>query len=302
MRSSSTTRTNLQRRTQRLSLPLPSLRKPSPCSAAVGIATTGLSSHGSRKAASTTSEPCSSPSSPAASPREILSQGDNFFVFHLLAQGDLYALKKANAHFSDDLLSALLNEPLVGHGIFWSSAPSTDRHARPYPLSVRVLDFNKANELRDPAYDGPALDNYAAGLRRQLAAEVEKAKAAAGLTGTAGMQNLAEGGEVVDIDATYRRAAINQLRGSTEFRDRMRIDGMWWWRLGQVLAEFAPSEQAVGNQFQWAMQLVPQALNEILGEEQWVAESREYNGRPRQWIKPTGLGHGAEEETDEPPF
>jgi hypothetical protein len=240
---------------------------------------------------------------PGSIPGEILSQGDNFFVFHLLAQGDLYALKKANAHFSDDLLSALLNEPLVGHGVFWSSATGTDRHARPYPLSVRVLDFNKAHELRDPTYDGPALDNYAAGLRRQLAAEVEKAKAAAGLTGTAAGQNIAEGGEDVDVDATYRRAATNQLRRSTEFRDRMRVDGMWWWRLGQVLEGFAPSEQAVGNRFQWAMQLVPQALNEILGDGRWVVESREYNGRQNQWIKPTGLSHGAEEETyDEPPF
>jgi len=40
---------------------------------------------------------------------EILSQGDNWFVFHLLSATDLQALKRANAHFSDDLLSTLLN-------------------------------------------------------------------------------------------------------------------------------------------------------------------------------------------------
>jgi hypothetical protein len=45
---------------------------------------------------------------------EILSQGDNWFVFHLLSSGDLQSLKKANAHFSDDILSALLNEPIEG--------------------------------------------------------------------------------------------------------------------------------------------------------------------------------------------
>jgi hypothetical protein len=52
---------------------------------------------------------------PGSIPAELLSQGDNFFVFHLLAAGDLLALKRANAHFSDDLLATLLNEPLVGH-------------------------------------------------------------------------------------------------------------------------------------------------------------------------------------------
>ncbi len=39
---------------------------------------------------------------------EILSQGDNWFCFHLLSAGDLRAIKSANAHFSDDLLASLL--------------------------------------------------------------------------------------------------------------------------------------------------------------------------------------------------
>ena len=59
---------------------------------------------------------------PGSIPQEILSQGDNWFVFHLLSEGDLRAVKKANAHFSDDLLSSLLNEPIPGHGVFWSSS------------------------------------------------------------------------------------------------------------------------------------------------------------------------------------
>ena len=55
---------------------------------------------------------------PGSIPQEILSQGDNWFVFHLLSEGDLRAVRKANAHFSDDLLSSLLNEPIPGHGVF----------------------------------------------------------------------------------------------------------------------------------------------------------------------------------------
>ncbi|MBV9308648.1 MAG: DUF87 domain-containing protein, partial [Acidobacteriaceae bacterium] len=61
---------------------------------------------------------------PGSIPVEILSQGDNWFIFHLLSSDDLLSLKKANAHFSDDLLSSLLNEPIPGQGVFWSSVAS----------------------------------------------------------------------------------------------------------------------------------------------------------------------------------
>jgi DNA helicase HerA-like ATPase len=65
---------------------------------------------------------------PGSIPAEILSQGDNWFLFHLLSASDLTTLRKANAHFSDDLLSALLNEPIPGQGVFWSSVGG-----KPYP-------------------------------------------------------------------------------------------------------------------------------------------------------------------------
>jgi len=113
---------------------------------------------------------------PGSMPPELLSQGDNFFAFHLLSAADLAALKRANAHFSDDLLATLLNEPLVGHGVFWSSAPGTDRHARPYPLPVRVLSFEaELRELRDPRYAGAPLDNYAARLRARFTEALHQA-------------------------------------------------------------------------------------------------------------------------------
>jgi len=67
---------------------------------------------------------------PGSIRHELLSQGDNWFIFHLLASGDLSAVQRANAHFSDDLLSSLLNEPIPGHCVFWSSAGG-----KAYPLS-----------------------------------------------------------------------------------------------------------------------------------------------------------------------
>ena len=59
---------------------------------------------------------------PGSIPTEILSQGDNWFYFHLLSSSDLANVQRANAHFSEDILSSLLNEPIPGQGIFWSES------------------------------------------------------------------------------------------------------------------------------------------------------------------------------------
>lgn len=97
---------------------------------------------------------------PGSIPVEILSQGDNWFIFHLLSASDLQNVRKANAHFSDDLLSSLLNEPLVGQGVFWSSVKSNA-----YPVPLRILSFEKMHKTRDPGYSLPAAQNYATKLR-----------------------------------------------------------------------------------------------------------------------------------------
>lgn len=88
---------------------------------------------------------------PGSVPTEILSQGDNWFIFHLLSATDLLTLKKANAHFSDDLLSSILNEPIPGQGVFWSSVGG-----KPYPISFRAMSFEKKYAMRDPEYNRPA--------------------------------------------------------------------------------------------------------------------------------------------------
>jgi len=66
---------------------------------------------------------------------ELLSQGDNFFAFHLLSAHDLRTLQMHNAHFSDDVLASLLNEPIKGNCYFWS-APD-----QPFVLPAHILDF-----------------------------------------------------------------------------------------------------------------------------------------------------------------
>src|SRR5439155_23776107 len=74
---------------------------------------------------------------PGSIPTELVSQGDNFFVFHLLSADDLFSLKRANAHFSDDVLAALLNEPIPGNAYFWS-APH-----QPFVLPLKVVNFEQ---------------------------------------------------------------------------------------------------------------------------------------------------------------
>ena len=85
---------------------------------------------------------------PGSIPDEILSQGDNWFLFHLLSASDLANVRKANAHFSNDILSSLLNEPIIGQGVFWSSA----KKERAYPIALRVLSFEQKYTALDAAY------------------------------------------------------------------------------------------------------------------------------------------------------
>jgi hypothetical protein len=248
---------------------------------------------------------------PGSIPAELLSQGDNFFVFHLLSTGDLAALKRANAHFSDDLLATLLNEPLVGHGIFWSSAAGTDRGARPYPLPIRVLSFEAENRiLRDPGYDGDAVDCYASRLRATFRSALAVAGASSGSAGRSagrGARPVARSGvDLVldelaadaaaaapgptDVEAAYRAAAIEALRKRPEFtRHLSSAEGLAWGRAQAWLAQAAPPEEVVGNRFDWARPVVLPALIAILGPQGsgWRTESRPRPDRPgssQTWI------------------
>ncbi|HEY8531643.1 MAG TPA: hypothetical protein VIL08_05300, partial [Limnochorda sp.] len=99
---------------------------------------------------------------PGSIATEILSQGDNWFVFHLLSSHDLAALKRANSHFSDDLLSSLLNEPIPGHCVFWSSSGG-----RPYPIPIRVFSFEERYSALDPDGSRGEVDTYARRLREE---------------------------------------------------------------------------------------------------------------------------------------
>lgn len=107
---------------------------------------------------------------PGSIPVEILSQGDNWFIFHLLSAADLRCVKGANAHYSEDLLSSLLNEPIPGHGVFWSSVPRptpSGPQAMSFPIAFRAMLFEKSYRTIDPTYSGgrsiPSHDDFGGG-------------------------------------------------------------------------------------------------------------------------------------------
>jgi len=74
---------------------------------------------------------------PGSMAPEIMSQADNWFCFHLLSEGDAQTLGRFNSHFSDDILSHLIGEPIPGNCFMWS-APH-----QPFVLPVRVRSFEE---------------------------------------------------------------------------------------------------------------------------------------------------------------
>ncbi|HNQ88795.1 MAG TPA: hypothetical protein PKM73_09295 [Verrucomicrobiota bacterium] len=82
---------------------------------------------------------------PSSISNQIISQDDNFFVFHLLNENDLQTLKRHNAHFSDEILGFIRAEPIRGNCYFWS-APS-----QPFVLPARVCNFESVCERPVPS-------------------------------------------------------------------------------------------------------------------------------------------------------
>lgn len=106
---------------------------------------------------------------PGALDQEILSQGDNFFAFHLISEGDLRALKNANGHFSEDILASLLNEPIEGQGVFWSSA---GENKTTYPIPFRAFNFGDLHRRLGPGRTAVAPDSYARSLKERIERKV----------------------------------------------------------------------------------------------------------------------------------
>lgn len=209
---------------------------------------------------------------PGSIPTEILSQGDNWFVFHLLSAADLQNLRSTNAHFSEDLLGSLLNEPIEGQGVFWTSAGG-----KPYPVALRALSFENLYRPLDPHYSRQAVDTFASQLRNEYDQALDREPIVANadvlmsVTHTGDSDGSASddrqpGAEAETLDPleVLERRAIHLLRNDPELRERIARDGIAW---GAIKAKF---KQQIPVTFedrdQRAFELVPVALDVVYGK------------------------------------
>jgi len=202
---------------------------------------------------------------PGSIPVEILSQGDNWFIFHLLSASDLATVKKANAHFSDDLLSSLLNEPIPGQGVFWSSVGG-----KPYPISIRALLFEKMYPMLDKDYDKDAGQTFAIELHKVYnkikkdslpdSVYVEEDSSSEEQS----VDEPIESDDTVDIMANIKDKAIDALRADVRLMEKIcSEDGAAW---GSIKAFFLSSlPQELDDRETLAYHLVSEALDKILG-------------------------------------
>lgn len=222
---------------------------------------------------------------PGSIPVEILSQGDNWFIFHLLSAADLVALKRANAHFSDDLLSSLLNEPIPGQGIFWSSVGG-----KPYPISLRALSFERSFSVLDPSYSRAPGNTYANTLLNSFSGITQSARATAAQQPAAATSGLfpesadeADAGSNVDVMAELEKRAIDAVQGSNDIRRRLEsAAGLPWFAVQKFIMDEVLAHVEDGKQLAFTM--LPKVLNAIYGgPDGWI--SFKHPETNKTWIR-----------------
>jgi len=201
---------------------------------------------------------------PGSIPVELLSQGDNWFIFHLLSSADLMNVKKANAHFSEDLLSSLLNEPIPGQGVFWSSV-----EGKPYPLSLRILSFEKHYDLLDPDYSRSAsTKSFANELRNEFDVRLkETASRVSEIEATTATYESSFPDEGLDAMQIAERAAIESLKNHPIIEEIKKNKGAYWMAVQGILKKGLPEHFDDASTV--AYNLVARALDEIFGKNSW---------------------------------
>jgi uncharacterized protein len=222
---------------------------------------------------------------PGSIPVDILSQGDNWFIFHLLSSSDLTTLRRANAHFSDDLLSSLLNEPIPGQGVFWSSVGG-----QPYPIAIRALSFESLYQLQDPDYDRGAVPTFALEIKQHFESVNAAFIAHAGLDEDNHI--LQEGDEQpqseanIDYMELYKERAVQQFRAEYKDNHEIRDNGFTWGKIVGILESYLPEH--LDERKQIAFSLVPKALEMTFGEKgiAWESQKRQSKaGKPTTWVQ-----------------
>ena len=203
---------------------------------------------------------------PGSIPNEILSQGDNWFIFHLLSAKDLINVKQANAHFSDDLLSSLLNEPIPGQGVFWSSVSG-----KPYPISIRTLLFENIYKAADRDYSRDAVLTFAGQLR----------KMAADLFTDQPSESNSDNQNQLDVEARYQEIARDAVKINQDvMRTLNSDDGISWGDVMKVIKKRLP--EMLENQHDKAYNLVAPTMTALFGGpqgEKWESFKHHQTGK-----------------------
>jgi len=168
------------------------------------------------------------------------------------------------------LLSSLLNEPIPGQGVFWSSVGG-----KPYPLSIRALLFESMFPVRDPKHDKPAGNTY----RKTLVDTFTSMKRATAerrvpdADPNARFSAEAEEYEPVDEKANIEQKAIAAFREDVDLMNRIDSDtGVAW---GTIKAFFVKNLPSYVDE-QSAFELVSKALKLVVGkqDEHWETYKR----------------------------
>ncbi len=221
---------------------------------------------------------------PGSIPTDILSQGDNWFIFHLLSTADLLNLQRANAHFSNDILSVLLNEPIPGQGVFWSSVGG-----KPYPISLRVFSFEYIYSVLDPTYSRPAIETFARKLTAKFQSALEPRLELLDESAIPAENEPVSNTEVeepVDTLAVYKGKAIEAFRANRYLVEKIGGEGMSWGWITQFLKENLPDTLEDRNEI--AYHLVREALELTLGPENaaWhTFKQPGRNGKLITWVQ-----------------
>ncbi len=204
---------------------------------------------------------------PGSISEELLSQGDNWFVFHVLSANDLRAVNRANAHFSSDLLSSLLNEPIPGHCVFWSGVAG-----RPYPIPLRVVSFER---LYPPQGRDEAVQTYAGRLGAGMSMDSQEESE------IEVQESLGTGPEHEELDYLnkLKREVFRRVRQDLMLRGALQGRGEVGW--GELKRLMARTMQSVLRE--WSDQL--------LGEE--------VDGIAYSWVRPFLEEHFGREDRKE---
>lgn len=215
---------------------------------------------------------------PGSIPVEILSQGDNWFIFHLLSAADLTTLKRANAHFSDDLLSSLLNEPIPGQGVFWSSVGG-----KPYPISLRVFAFEKMYSMQDHAYNLPPGNTSAQTLKATFGNFVNSRTTESIVQSNLFTEETDTTGSP-DIMAQFELQAIAGIRESEELIARIESqNGTPWRAVQEKIKESLPEH--CDDRDTVAYNLVAKVMTAIYGQQGNDWESYKNASRNTTYIR-----------------